>query len=213
MTRNEAVVLVKQYLGFKQNLDTSIVTTMQSQQTKLELMPVKPWFLLSEQSYSYTVAEQRRVRIPTDFLEEYEEGCLWYVPDDTTLDAEPMKKDFYDVLYKNYMGEDSEGPPEAYSLDGEYFNIFPLPDDVYRLEMKYYKKADLLDAGGVENAWLKYVPELLIGKTGLAIANSLRNTQAASIFKEMISENMLLLNAQNEARKASNFDMQMGGQH
>ena len=211
MLRSEAVAIVKQVLGYRTNLDATIESNMRLQQTKLELMPTKPWFLLSEISYKVTVAEEPRVPLPLNFLDEYEEGCLWYMPDDTTKPDVPLTKDGYDVLVKNYL-EEVPGPPEAYALTGNYFRLFPLPDSTYTIKMLYYKR-DAILASDTENQWLKWVPELLIGKTGALTAASLRDFEAVKIFDRMTQESMMLLENQNEARKHSNYDMQIGGKH
>lgn len=210
MIRNDAVAIVKQVLGFRSNLDTTIVTNMQNQQTKLELMPTKPWFLLSELSYRPTEVGEQRLPLPVDFLTEYEEGCLFYLDGENEDKPTQLVKDTFDVLTADYKDEEP-GPPEAYALTGNYFRLFPVPDAVYTLKMLYYKKAALLITGDTENEWLKYVPELLIGKTGSILAASLRDFEAVKVFNGMISENMQLLENQNEARKHDNYDMQMGG--
>lgn len=210
MTRNEAVAFIKQVLGYRTSGDDQIVTNLQQQQIKLELSPTKPWFLLSELSIRPTVAEETRLPIPTDFLQEYEEGCLFYLDEDEELVK--LKKDEYDVLQLNYK-EEEPGPPQAYALTGGYFRLFPTPDDIYTIKMLYYKKAATLASGTGTNEWLTHVPELLCAKAGIIMAMSLRDYEAKKLFSEMVAENMMLLENQNEARKHDNFDMQIGGPH
>lgn len=213
MTRSEAVALVKQVLGFQTNRDATIVTNMQLQQSKLELMPTKPWFLLSTPQDLTTTANVAYVAVPTDFLCDNDEGGMWYY--DSTADAgyelTEMKKDDYDVLVENYRGS-TTGIPEAYALMGERLYLFPTPDAAYTLKYIYYKKAALL-ASDVENEWLQHIPELLIGKTGAMMAASLRDFEALKVFNLMIQENMALLESQNEARKHTGKEMQIGGPH
>lgn len=210
MTRNEAVSLVQQNLGFKNALSSTIITNMQAQQQQLELSPTKPWFLLSENSFTNTTVGVRRVALPSDFLDEYEEGCLHYDRQDST-EPECLSKDTYERLAYAYRNERT-GEPKAYSLDGNYFNIFPLPDGVYKIQMKYYKKGASLTTN-IENEWLKHIPLLLVGKVGLVVAEALRDTGAVPFFKSMVQESLLLLENQNEARKHSNYELQMGGPH
>lgn len=212
MTRAEAVAIVQMHLGFRTSLTDTIVTQLQLQQTKLELMPTKPWFLLTHDAPLVTASNVRRVALPADFLEEYEEGAVYYISADTEVPPKKLVKDAFDVLRKNYE-EATPGEPEAYSLDGDSFSIFPLPDAVYNLQFSYYAKAAVLSGTSSTNSWLDVVPELLIGKAGLAVASGLRDFKAIEIFNGMIAENMVILNSQNEARKHANYDMQIGGQH
>lgn len=213
MTRSEAVAIVKQVLGFQTNRDATIVSNMQLQQTKLELMPTKPWFLLTEPQDLTTTADVAYVAVPTDFLQENDEGGMWYydASADPGYELTEMKKDDYDVLVENYRGA-TTGIPEAYALMGERLYLFPTPDDTYTLKYIYYKKADLL-ATDVENEWLQHIPELLIAKTGSMMAASLRDFEAMKVFDRMTAENMALLESQNEARKHTGKEMQMGGPH
>lgn len=209
MTRDEAVALVKQGLGFKTAMDSAIVTTMKACQTNLELGPTKPWFLLSEDAVYTTVAGERRIPLPPDFLEEYEEGALYYTPADE--DEIALTKEFSEQLRKVYPAT-STGTPAAYSLTGNYFNLYPMPDDAYPLQMKYYQKGLVLNSN-IENEWLKYAPNILIGQAGSQIAAGIRDWKAKEVFDAMAQGALLLLQNQNEARKMSNLDLQVGGPH
>jgi len=210
MTRDEAVTLIKQILGFRTDQTTNIITNLQTAQAQLELSPVKPWFLISEDaSIRLTISEQR-IRVPSDFLEEDEADALVYVPDDGTSEVALIKEDL-DQLRVAF--KDTEpGTPEYYALSGEYFRIFPVPDDTYLVRMLYYKR-DAVLTSNIENKWLKWVPYYLIGKAGELSATSLRDKTALMQFKTMANEGLLLLNTQNEARKHANRGYQIGGPH
>jgi hypothetical protein len=211
MTRDEAVTMVKQGLGFVTNRDTTIVSNMQFQQTQLELLPTKPWFLITTPQDLATVASQDYVALPTDYLQDYDEGGLFYY--DST--AEPgyeytgLEKEDYDLLRENYYGV-VPGIPEAYAIVGDRMYLFPTPDAVYALKYIYFKKADLL-ATNVENEWLQHIPGLLIGKTGAQMAAGLRDFEAIKMFDRMTQEAMMILESQNEARMHAGKEMQMGG--
>jgi hypothetical protein len=211
MTRDEAVAMVKQGLGFVTNRDTTIVSNMQFQQTQLELAPTKPWFLKTEPQDLTTVADQNYVSLPSDYLQDHEEGGLYYY--DSTADPGyeyvELKKDDYDQLMRNYYGIAPE-IPEAYAIVNDRIYLFPTPDDAYALKYIYCKKAALL-ATNVENEWLKWVPGILIGKTGAQMAAGLRDFEAVRMFDRMTQEGMMLLESQNEARMHAGQDMQMGG--
>lgn len=216
MLRSAAVSLIQQQLGFRSDLSSEIITNLQHAQVMLEAGPTKPWFLISEDSYIDTVADEPRLALPTDFLEEVDSAVLRYVPDDLTDGEVDLRKDDYDILRKNYRdtttGTTEAGTPEAYALQGSYFWLFPTPDDEYRIRMIYYKRDTTLSTD-VENGWLKWVPYLLIGKAGGMIAAALRDPAAVGTFRAWEQEGRLLLSSQNTARDMGNQTMQMGGPH
>ncbi len=219
MTRDEAVAEIQVQLAFRTTLSSNIITHLQMAQQELELAPSLPWFLISEDSYIDTTSSEQRIPVPDDFLDETDEAVLRYVPttpsaDDPEVD---LLKDDYDSLRKAYMdtttGTIQEGPPESYAILGNYFRLFPTPDDVYRLRMIYYKADDLLDTN-IENNWLKYVPQLLMGRAGKKIAmGPLRDQVAYGIFDswEKAGQASLLLRA--ATRELSNKNLQVGGRH
>ena len=216
MTRDEGVALIKQQLSFRTTLDSAIVTWLQFAQTNLEAAPTKPWFLVSEDSFTNLTVDEERVPLPTDFLQEVEEATFKYRPDDYPTESEvDLKKDEYDQLRKDFVGVEA-GPPQAYALLGDYFRVFPLPDDDYQVRLIYYKRDTLLTTN-VENGWLKHVPLLLLGSAGKLIGSGpLRDKGAMDIFDEWVRTGMALLTSQNEAREMANRSgnqMQIGGRH
>lgn len=220
MTRDEAVALIQEQLGFRSDLSTNIITNLKFAQQTLEKGPTKPWFLISEDSFADLTSGEQRLALPTDFLQETDQAVLRYVPDDaeTIADEIDLVKDDYDTLRKNYEvkassdADSATGAPEAYALLGDYFRIFPTPDDDYRVRMIYYA-SDTVLSSNVENDWLKHVPLLLIGKAGKQIASALRDSVAASTFAQWENEGRLLLLSQTIEREFANRDMQIGGPH
>lgn len=210
MTRDEAVAMIKIQLGFRTDQTDNIITALKFVQTELENGPTKPWFLLSEKTTITTTADEERVQLPTDFLMEHEENGLTYVPADTDEDPVALNKDDYDVL-KAYWGNET-GEPEDYSLDGNYFRLFPIPDDTYTIHMFYYQRDDELDTN-IENEWLKWCPKLMMGAAGKVIAGALRDKNAMAIFSGWEAEGKNELFRSNEARKATNTTPQIGGEH
>ena len=211
MTRDQGVALIKQHLAFRQTLDTEIVTNLQFAQTNLEAAPTKPWFLVSEDTYATLTADEERLAIPDNFLEEVEDAVVKYRPDDWPDEPEvDLTKDQYDVLRRNFAEEEA-GPPQAYALLGNYFRIFPLPDDTYTIRLIYYKRDTTLDTN-VENGWLKHVPLLLLGSAGLLIAGGpIRDKTAYDLFTNWVATGTKLLLSQNVAREMANMTMQVGG--
>src|SRR5688572_23607106 len=187
MLRDDAIVLMQEQFGFRSDLSERLIRYLKLAQQQLELEPVKPWFLLSESLTTETQADQPRVLIPTGtvtMLEEFDNGALFYIPDSGDDEGKriALKKDEYDVLMENYKDSDS-GPPKAYSLRGQYFYLFPTPDDAYDLEILVYAQATLLDSN-VENSWLKYAPMLIMGKAMQLCATAVRDQVAKSTGSE-----------------------------
>lgn len=218
MTRDEAIALMQIQLGFRTDQSANLVTCLQAAQQQLELQPTKPWFLVSTDYTLTTVAETEAVALPTDFLQEIDEQVLRYIPDedddadDDTSNEVDLVKDSYDVLRANFR-DNVFGEPEAYALVGEYFRIFPTPDDEYTLKFIYYKKDTVLSSN-VENGWLKWAPYLLMGKAGqLLSAGGLRDTGATQVFMGWEQQGAIALHAQNVAREMGNRDLQVGGPH
>jgi len=211
MTRDEGVALIKQVLGFRTGLDATIVTNMQFVQTTLELGPTRPHWLVSEDSFTTTLANDERIAVPVDFLEEIDQAVLKYVPDDTDDEEVDLDKEDYDVLRKNFRGR-TPGPPEAYGLLGGYFRLFPTPDAVYTIRMIFYKKAAVLTSN-IENEWMANNPMLLLGLAGGIVAISLRDTVAKMEFDRWAQQGRVLQAAQATSRDMANMEMQVGGPH
>lgn len=211
MTRDEGVAMIQQVLGFRTDLTDTIVTNLKLAQQQLELGPTKPWFMLSEESTTVTEDGEERVEIPSDFIKEYNEEGLTYIPDDTDVKPVQLRKDDLDTLRANFLNV-VPGPPEAYSLEGNYFRIFPEPDDAYTIRMLYYKQQTVLSTN-VENNWLKYNPYLLLGTAGMQVAGSLRDANALQVFQGWLTAGLKILNGHDTDRGLSNRALQMGGPH
>jgi hypothetical protein len=213
MTRDEAVAIIHQQMGFRSDLSNVIITHMKLAQQQLELEPSKPWFLVSENMSTSTTPAEARVGVPSNMVEEYDDAALFYVPsegDDEGKHIE-LKKDEYDVLVKNYKDSDS-GEPKAYALRGGYFILFPTPDDEYDLLINIYAQDTLLDSN-TENKWLKHAPLVIIGKTLKMIATAPRDQVAKTTGQEWEREGRLALLAAEETRQLANQELQIGGPH
>jgi hypothetical protein len=212
MTKDEAMLLLSSIMGNRSDLVTKGPTMLKMAQNHYERGPEYPWFLLSEDTTIRTQIGERRVPLPVaDFIEEYEDGALFYDAEDGSPQSELEKED-YDYLMKFY-GSNCTGTPQAYSSDGLYFNIFPLPNALSLLRMKYYKKdVDITGlSGSATNKWLTYAPNCLIGWAGQNLASTYRDVVAANRFMQIENEARLVLDRQNESHKHSNRTYQIGG--
>lgn len=212
MNLGDAIGLISTLMGFRGDLTTKAATALQLAQEHYERGPVYPWFLLSEDATIVTSIGERRIPMPTDFVGEYEEAVIFYEDEDG--EEQYLSKKDYDYLLKKFTST-TTGPPENYSADGLYFNLFPIPDALYTLTMKFYKKDTLISSlsNTGTNKWLTYAPNCLIGWAGQNLATGARDVVASARFQTLEAEGRKLLDTQNEERKHSNRQYQIGGPH
>lgn len=209
MNRDTAVARIQEALGFRTDLVTVIQNALQDAQIDLELQPPIPWFLETEVSSNATVIGEERVIVPLNFLQDYEDDALWYF-DGSLADADQwvllQRKDL-EYLRANFPGS---GKPKAYALVGQNYRIFPTPDAVFTLKQIYYK-TDVILSSNVENDWLKYAPNLLIGEAGLLLPVAVRSPESTADFTRQAQKARVLLDHATEQRLNSNRRYVMGG--
>ncbi len=181
MIKSKVVELIKMRLGNRTDtgIDARIDAEMDAAQYELERFGVfTPWFLLSETASYTTAPGEARVPIPADMLQEYEEGALFY-------NGLPLVKHDQDYLSERFYNAEP-GAPSAYALVGEYFVLYPVPDDAYAISQKYYQMDTVPSALGDsdENSWLKHAADWLLAKTGMAIARFIKDAEALARFTE-----------------------------
>lgn len=213
MTRDEAVAIIKETMGFRLDLDEAAQRRLKLAQVHFERGIILPSFLISEQSYITTDANAERIVKPSDFIKEVDEDGLCYFPNGLGNEEGrvALVKDDLDVLQRNYQAG-TKGPPEAYALLGNYFRIFPTPDDVYVVKMYYYQKDEVLNSN-IENKWLREVPYLLIGEAGMSLSSGARDKDAKAEFSRMKQEALMLMNGHDPDVELSNRTLQIGGPH
>lgn len=182
MTRDEAVSIIANRLGQRSGLSSQIIAEMKLAQTRLERGGFLPWFLRAK--YDATI-DSTPVTFPAGFLREIEDiALLSYTDDDGVLHE--LDKDFYSTLVASTANGDIDetGPPGYYAInDATFIHIFPTPDKSYSGQWHFYQGASALETD-IENAWLRYAPEVLICETGLRIAKFLRDEVAVALFKD-----------------------------
>lgn len=214
MLRDDAVALIKQGLGFRSDLDAEIVTQMRFQQEEiLEQGATLPWFLLSAVASLATVADTETIALPSDFLLEYEEAALWFF-DTTQVDDEQwvvMSKTFIDETKTSATATwtDSDVKP-TYSIVNKLIYLSPIPDAVFALRIIYYAQDTQLTSN-ITNLWLTHAADLLIAKTGLALAEDIENDKAALKFENRLQRADARLGAENEVRQHTQMRYVMGG--
>ncbi len=212
MLLSEAIDQIQLFMGNRTDLTIKAQTALTRAQDQLERGPTYPWFLVSEDATIRMQLSDHRIPVPADFIAEYEEGCLHYVPDDTETAPVHLVKYEYDYL-RDLYAHNADGIPQTYAKVGNYFIIYPLPDDLYQVTMKYYRKdtkpSDL--SLNETNKWLTYAPDAIIGKAGQYLCVGYRDYGALDEFKLMERDGRNIMNAQNVEQELSNQELLMGG--
>jgi hypothetical protein len=211
MTLGDAIYMMQWLCGKRSDLENDIKIQLTHAQAHFEKGPTMPWFLLSEVAANVTTVSTQRLTLPDDFLQEYEDGSLFYAPTDGR-DEIPLEKGDYDE-WMEYFGSTATGEPQAYSLDGRYYRIFPLADEQYPVKMLYYKKDVRCKDLGLDETcqWLTEGSDCIIGWAGNIIAAGIGARDAKATFNEMEQKGRMLLANQNESRKHVNRRYQIGG--
>lgn len=209
MTRDEAVANIQTKLAFHTGLTSTIETALKNAQVQLEAGEELPYFLKSEYATIDTIADDERVVVPTDFLRELEDDeWMYYIDQSGTEDVwKPLDKVPPLEGRWRYPGE---GEPKLFSLDNNYFRLYPTPDAVYRLTMQYYKKDDVLNSD-IENLWLKHRPFLMIGLAGMHVTMGTRDNTAFQNFSALYQSEYTAMSNEETAREEANTTRQRGG--
>ena len=216
MLRDAAVDLLMLRLGQRTNtnLRGQIIGEMVFvQENLMEGNATQFWFTLKDSSGLVTVADTETVTLPSDFMQEWEEGAL-YVTDASGSQKEVKKADWDTIaIHTNLSGT---GLPEFYSIDITNISLRKIPDVVYTLDIKYHGSQEDLsgvygDAANVENAWLKYASDWMIAETGMIIASQyLQSESMTAMFhaqSQIALDRLIKKNtAFEEANKLRNMD-------
>lgn len=210
MTRDEVIQLVTYRLGDRSDMAARALLEMPFIQTQLlEGNSWLPWFLEVDTAGAtslVTTAQTRFVALPVDFLAEMEEGHLWITVGGVR--ERLVKQDFDTALARYPEG----GAPKVYSLGATQIDLFPLPDDAYALDFKYYGKATDMAAANVQTPWLEHAADLVIALLGEVLAGKhIRNDQLAQSFKQDATEAWNRLYAKHTVRSEINQSRSMGG--
>lgn len=173
MLRSEAIGIIQRGLGFRSDLEDEIVAALQEAQRLVELGRTLPRFLLQEDESFAVTSGSADIALPEGFIRE-EKGETFFYTDATTNNRVYLEK-FTNLqrLRETLSTDDIEaGKPQAYYLRKATVAILPERDTSYTLTWSYYKKADLLDTD-IENAWLEFAPDILIGKAGMSVAEAI----------------------------------------
>jgi hypothetical protein len=208
MIGSSIVTEITDMLGKRTDIETKTLRGLELARLFLEQGTFLPWFLVTTIADTTMTIDDERVEVPSDFIRELDEmGDLWV--EGTDGKKTPLKKRDYDVLRNSDYATES-AIPKYYALTGDYFRCFPIPDVAYPMTMLYYAHDTDVANDGVETAWGKNAPGLLIAWGGYYTARGLRAQEAMKLFQEMIPVETTALQIADEARRQANLEMWMG---
>lgn len=183
MNIEDAVQEVAYRLGNRNDLNTRIKAEMGDiQEFTLEIVSVLPWWMITTDTDLATVAGTESISLPASFIRECEDSALWRYDATAEIPWVELKKTETDVLRRSIgITLDDTGKPRAYALSGTLIRFAPVPDAVYPLKMRYYKRdtnARGLNTGETNN-WLTYAADLMIAETCVVMGRQLRYRQDA----------------------------------
>lgn len=209
MIRDDVVTLLAQRLNNRTDLNEKIVSEMiLAQSVNLEQNgKFQPWFLITEYATELAEVGENRIPQPTDFLAEVEENGIQV--QDTAGVWRFLAKGSEDTLTVKWAGA-AAGLPRDYAFIGEHFTLFPTPDVNYPIRMRY-AASQPSPTTNIENAWLKYAPDLVIAEVGEKVASlHMQNPTLAGEFKVAKAEAWARLKLAHEARIHANRNYTMG---
>lgn len=188
MTRTEAVARINRGLGFRaagSSLDASIVLALQEAQRLLEHGNTLPRFLLQENQTLALASGAHTVALPSGFLREADDPQMHYFASGSDVPVFVPRK-YYTDAARAQLTEDTTqaSPPVVWVLRNTVVDFVLPANQNYTMYWDYYAAADELTAD-IENAWLAYAPEWLIGEAGRSIALDLRDRGAVELFGDL----------------------------
>lgn len=208
MLRSEAVARIKEGLGFRDDLDDTIVARLKESQRLIEKGRSLPFFLVEESATLAVPSGSADVALPTGFIREKgREGLNYY-------SSIEFKNNFLEKLNFNVgvarFVNVSAGVPRAYALRKATLKFWPNRDAAYNLTWSYFKAGDVLSTD-IENVWLANAPNILIGHAGASLAKDLRDESAVSVFNAMYVEAWNGAFAEGIMRDEENAPLYVGG--
>lgn len=204
----EAVNTIIKRMGNRLDLKSAIEYELEyAREFKLERDPsVRPWYLLTAAPASFTtVANQAYVALPTDFLAEPpDKGFLAYTDSASGAKSFLTKRE-YPILSETY-DTTSTGRPVEYSIQNGRVYLYPTPDAVYTLGIRYYQSAGKLSETPSTNVHLLYGADWLMAEAGVAVALANRNQMALGLFAEDLKRSKARILGESEERMYLNAE-------
>jgi len=155
MTSQEIIAQVKANLN-REDATTSLVLQWLNNRQK-QICNIDNFSFMEATASASTVANQQSYTLPSDYKDELH---IW-------LESGNIK--YYLVKWvgseaeRSYTQTDKTGRPTNYWIWDNAYWLYPIPDGVYTLKLKYYEYLpDLTDTAVEENDLCKYWADLLI---------------------------------------------------
>lgn len=209
MLRDTVVSIIAERLNNRTDLNAAIIAEMQlAQETRLEQNGrFTPWFMLTPTIQELvTIIGASAIVLPDNFVSEAEEEPLW-VQDVESQDFRQLRKV---SLAEGKMFYPGTGEPKAYSFTGTLFTLYPTPDKLTTIFLRYNAKQASL-ATNIENAWLKYASDLMIAEVATVIAaQKMQNKELAAVFASARDDAWQRLFVMHESLQHTNREYSMG---
>lgn len=206
MNRSAAVALMKQGLGFRQSLDDVCVVALQQAQRLVEGGRTLPRFLIVEDAPIAITSGSGAITLPTGFIRVADNRGPY------TLDLQNAPKfiEKFEILkLRARFSASAAGRPRGYSLRNTDIVFLPTRDAAYTAYWSYYAQAALLTTD-IENSWLQYAPDVLIGRAGMLVAKDTRDKEAYDKFEKLYNEAWVVAFAESELREEAGDPIIMG---
>lgn len=145
-------------------------------QLRLERDPAVDWWFLLKRVTLDVNAGDSSVTLPVDYLRLAEQS----IPVLYTTDGEALGK-----LARAYQ-EDAVladvDAPAYYVLEGNTFNIYPIPSVPFKVNIQYVAKDLELSNTVQENQWTSFAYTLLMCKAGIALSQGIQFKDALANF-------------------------------
>lgn len=150
-TYSDLQATIASYLA-RTDLTAMIPTFIQLAETRLQReLRIRPMLKVATTD---TVANDSTVELPSDFLEMR----------DLHINASPiyvLKYNAPNVFYRNTFSTIT-GRPTNYTTLATEFQLAPIPDTTYELQMLYYAAPNFLSSTNTSNVFLVNCPDLLL---------------------------------------------------
>ncbi len=152
------------------------------------------WFTETEATAS-TVASQQNYAMPTDFVEA----------DMLTLTQSgiryPLKRRPWPWIRQHTLDTGATGRPTDWGYYDDQIWLYPVPDQVYTLQLSYLQSLTTLSAYSDTNAWLTDGEELIRTRAMYdLLLNSAHDSAAAAAMKFRVDEALDNLRSKSEAK-------------
>lgn len=202
MTRGEMIATIAARLGQRADLEVRARAELQLEQLKLEMGPLRPWFLKKRTAVTLT----QPFAVPTDYIAPVTGVSVFWLSETPPVPlVEVPEGAMSDPLY-------SESGRPKYYFFGEAIWFLPGPSVEHNVGFTYYYAKQPQPATDNDtNVWLTHAPLLMVARVGLQLAKFLRSPENVTLFLNDAQEAYTALHIANVAHEVSSGFLEMGG--